>query len=303
MHLIKSYVYYKTLKTDRIDERFEAILNTFPNCSSVKKHTIKSGCDLAIIQGWSKNGSDTPHNNFREKIILNQYRKNRHVLTIDGDIFGYVRKNVYFRYSIDGIFANTGYYFDKNIDPKRWESIQQKLNIGLKPWRKSGEHILILLQKTSGWSMCGNDVFEECQRTINQIRKYSDRKIVIRIHPSDIKHTYDKLKTIESNTISISLNKHILEDLKNAWCSISYNSSPGVVSAIEGIPVFLTDPDWKRSHCAGIGNINIQNIEDPILKEREKWIQKISMSHFTMDDVKNGLLWDCVNNFLKDKIA
>lgn len=300
--MVKSCVYYKTLKSNRIDERFESILSTFPNCTSVNTNRIDSECDLAIIQGWAKKNFNSPHNVLREKVIANQYRKNKHTLTIDGDVFGYIKKNVYFRYSIDGIFANTGYYFDKKIDPNRWASIQQNIGVELKPWRKTGDHILILLQKHSGWSTCGKDVFEWCKETIHHIRKHSDRKIVIRMHPSDVKYLHPTIKTLEANNIKVSSSKHILDDLKNAWCSVSHNSSPGVVSAIEGIPVFLTDTDWKRSHCAGIGNINIENIEAPILKERDRWIQKIAMSHFTIDDIKGGLLWEYVNNFLEDKI-
>jgi hypothetical protein len=264
-------------------------------------NTAIPDCDIAIIQGWVKNNSKGSHNLYRKKIIDNQIANKKHILTVDGNIFNYLVKGVYFRYSIDGVFANTGYYFDNIIDPNRWDAIKNKINYDLKPWRKNGDHIVILMQKDSGWTIGENNNVEWCSSTIDEIRKYTDRKIVVRTHPSDV-NVKEKYKILSrSKKVTISNTKDIRDDLKDAWCSISYNSSPGAVSAIEGIPVFIMDKDYRKSHAHQVGNIDISKIETPLMPERREWIQRIAMSHFSIDDIKKGLLWNGVKEYFNEK--
>ena len=77
----------------------------------------------------------------------------------------------------------------------------------------------------------------------------------------------------------MSSNVSILDDFKNAWATITYNSSPGVASSIEGVPAFITDPDPRISQAYDVGNYDLSKIESPELKERQYWVEKLSM-HF-----------------------
>lgn len=296
--MITSAVFYRTLKTVRRDERFEAILRSFPGCQSVKENSWRK-CDLAIIQGWLKPGFETHHNLLRKNIIEKQKKNNSHVLTVDGNIFNYMSKNIYFRYSLDGIFANTGYYLDDTIDTSRWDRISKDTGCSLKPWRKTGDHVLILMQKNSGWTMAGKNNLSWCIETVDRLRQYTDRKIVVRLHPTDSHLMNEYVHKLERSGVTISKNKHILEDLRNAWCSITYNSSPGAVSAIEGVPVFIMDPDYKKSPAAAVGNVSIDKIEDPIMIDRTEWIQRIAMSHYSIQDINDGILWNEVSRYFK----
>ena len=45
---------YNTLKSNKVDIRFNAIANAFPNCNIVRGYEGVQDCDIAIIQGWSK---------------------------------------------------------------------------------------------------------------------------------------------------------------------------------------------------------------------------------------------------------
>lgn len=289
--MINTAIFYATLKRMRPDPRFEAIYSTFHNAAVVKKDILYP-CDLAVIQGWKKNtGGDSSHNVFRKKIIDHQFSQKKHVLTVDGNIFNYKSKNVFFRYSIDGIFANTGYYFDDKIDPNRWKHIREVTGCKLKPWRKNGDHVLILLQKDSGWTMENVPNVKLLKNLINTIRSHTDRKIIVRVHPTDLRQIDKYVSLCNEFNVEVSSNEHILQDLDKAWCSITFNSSPGAVSIIEGVPTFIMDPDWKKSPAADVGNINIKDIEDPLMPERQQWIERISMSHFSVRDIREGLLW------------
>jgi len=59
-----------------------------------------------------------------------------------------------------------------------------------------------------------------------------------------------------------------------------------VASLIEGVPVFVTDPDPSYSQVNGVCNTNLKRIEDPKMFERQHWVEKISMSHWNFDELR-----------------
>lgn len=296
--MISTRIYYKTLKGNRDDPRFMAIRQTFPN-SVASRESVYIPSDLAVIQGWKKNVNKEPHNSFRNQVITQQFSRGNHVLTVDGNIFTYVSKNVYFRYILDGIFHDTGYYFNLNVDPKRWENISKKIGISLKPWRKTGDYVLVLCQKSDGWTMHPRTTLEWCTDVIRNIQKHTDRPILIRPHPSDVHLKLGTFDKFSSDRVGISYSPNIIDDLKNAWCSVSYNSSPGAVSVIEGVPVFITDSIPSRSPAYPVCNTDLSMIESPSMPDREDWINSIAMSHFCIDDIYDGLLWNGVQEYLE----
>src|SRR6056300_1036067 len=90
--------------------------------------------DVALLQGFvHANSKQTPHLQLRQRVIDHQRLKNKRTLIVDSNLFLYVNKSNqphhYLRYSYDGVFRNTGFYFDKDIDPKRWQSIKNNLGI------------------------------------------------------------------------------------------------------------------------------------------------------------------------------
>ena len=256
--------------------------------------------DLAVMQGWvHANSGNSPHLMFRKRIISEQKRIGKHTLAIDSNLFLYKdpeNLNAYLRFSLDDVFPTTGNYFTDNVDPGRWQKIKKDLNIDLQPWRTNGKHILLCLQRNGGWSMGGYDVMDWCRKTIDTIKKYSDRPIVVRAHPGDKKAT--TYLRLNYPNVTISRNPSIAQDLENCWATIIYNSSPGVASAIEGVPVFVTDPVPQKSQAFDIANTDLTQIENPLMPERQQWIEKISMCHFNFNDLQNGIAWNIIKDYL-----
>lgn len=256
--------------------------------------------DLAVMQGWVHNNSDrTPHLMFRRKIIEEQRRIGRHTLAIDSNLFLYRDPNninQYLRFSLNDVFPTTGIYFTNNVDPSRWVQIKQDIGIELQPWRSKGIYVLLCLQRNGGWSMGNLDVMQWCNQTITEIKKYTDRPIVVRAHPGD-KRVKDYLKINHPN-VKISKNASILEDFSKAWATITYNSSPGVASAIEGVPVFVTDPNPRISQAFDVANTDLSQIENPQMPERQEWIEKISMCHFNFNDLRKGIAWNIIKDYI-----
>lgn len=262
-------------------------------------------CHVAVLQGFVHPQSDkVPHLIFRQQILDKQKKDGNHTLIADSNLFNYKvgtqHSANYHRYSFDGVFGNTGNYFGDNPDPLRWEKIAKELGIKLKKWRKGGNHILICCQRNGGWSMKGLPVPEWLVSTIHEIRKFSDRDIVIRPHPGD-KRAMSYIKPLKARIATkhkISNARSITEDLKDAWCTITYNSSPGVASAIEGVPVYVTDPKPDTSQAHEISNVNISSIEEPSMPDRIEWLQKIAMCHWSKDELRTGAAWQHFRKFI-----
>ena len=259
-------------------------------------------CDLAVLQGFvHQNSKQVPHLQLRRRVIDHQRMMKKRTLIVDSNLFLYLNKSNqphhYLRYSFDGVFRNTGFYFDKDIDPNRWQTIKTDLNIDVKDYRSNGKYILLCLQRNGGWSMQGMDVMQFCTNTIEQIKKHTDRPIVVRGHPGDGK-TNQYLK-LDIPGVSIShKDTPIQEDLKNAWATVLYNSSPGVASLIEGVPVFQIDPHKEHSMYNEVANTTLKRLEDPKLFERQEWLEKIAMCHWSFSQTASGEAWELMRQYV-----
>lgn len=262
--------------------------------------------DVAVIQGWVAPGqSITPHGDLRSRVINYQQSRSKFVVGIDSNLFLYTNTANplhYLRYSFNGIFPSNGSYCDNEIDPNRWTNLSKNLKITLKDYRSNGSHILICAQRNNGWSMNGIDVQSWIIKTIAEIKKYSNRPIVIRLHPGDketkriFKAGAPLCKVNLTYGITLSHNENLLDDLKNCWAAVNYNSSPVVGAAIEGIPIFAMDA--SNSQCKDIANTDLSRIENPLMPDRQQWVERLSMFHWNFDELKSGECWAHMRKFI-----
>jgi hypothetical protein len=257
--------------------------------------------DVAVLQGYVHEDSpNTPHLILRKQVLDEQAQRNRRTIIVDSNLFLYLDKQNtqrYLRYSMDGVFPTTGNYFWDDPDPKRWDKIKRNLNVNVKPWRENGKHILMCLQRNGGWSMKGMDNQDWARSMIERIRQYSDRPIIIRGHPGDRRagkylnpaERAFKLHGLDNVHVSDHRNRSLQMDLAGAWCTVVYNSSPAVASAIEGVPIFVDDP--VDCQAQDVANTEISNIEKPDLFDREYWLQKLSMCHWNFEELSSGEAW------------
>jgi len=257
-------------------------------------------CDVALIQGFVHNdGKQMPHLNLRKSAIDRQYKNGKRSLVVDSNLFLYINKtnpSHYLRYSFDGVFPTTGFYFDKDIDPLRWTKISRDLNLNLKSWRTSGNHILLCLQRNGGWSMGGFSSIDWMNLTIANIRKYSNRPIVVRAHPGDKK--IKSILKINHKNVFLSTKENLIDDLRGAWATVVYNSSPSVASVIEGVPAFLTDSVPQHSQSFDVANTDISNIENPVMPDRQAWVERLAMCHWNFDELKSGEAWQFFKKYI-----
>lgn len=255
--------------------------------------------DVNLIQGWVHAGSpNSPHLLVRRRAYEINRNKGKHTFIADSNLFNYsvgkMHKMQYLRYSMDGVFPTTGNYFSDTVNPKRWKQIQKHLGISLKDWRQRGVHVLICTQRNGGWSMGGVNVVDWLRKTIEEVRKHTDRPIVVRGHPGD----KNAPKYLKSKEWQVSTAPSIVDDLFNAHCSITYNSSPSVASAIEGIPTFITDPNPKISQAYDVANTDLSTIENPQMFDRQEWVEKLAMCHWNFDELSSGEAWQHMRDYV-----
>lgn len=247
--------------------------------------------DVAILQGWI-GMKQAPHLALRQRVIKNQRRLGKHVLVMDSNLYGFLQpsdKDRFLRYSLDGIFPTTGYYFTRDIDPARWEYIKQCYGFEERSWTRTGRNILLCLQRNGGWSMDGFTVLDWLAKTVPEIRQHTDRPLLIRAHPGNQQIIPEVRKRWPD--IEISSERDIRGDFDRTWATITYNSSPGVASLLWGIPSWITDPQAQRSQAWGFGATDLATIDDPFLPDRRDFYCRIAQCHFDWDEVRSGRAW------------
>lgn len=265
--------------------------------STTYSQTYES-CDVGAIIGNAFDSNPgkvgLPHYKVRKMVMDQQTQRNRYWLSIDSNVFIYrdrTNPHKYLRYSFNGVFPATGIYCNDTPGSENWDRMRQHYNMDLKPWRTSGSHILITMQRPLGWSMRGYNLMTWLEQTFAKIRQHSNRPIRIRWHPGDWKN-YPKYSAIlaKYNAVVSPQERHILEDLVDCWALVCHNSTPSAVASIEGVPAFITD-DPAYSQAGDVANTDFSRLENPVLADREHWIRKLAQCHWSFDDLKSGRCW------------
>jgi hypothetical protein len=182
--------------------------------------------------------------------------------------------------SVNGI--NGSAIFGPNgMDSKRREQI----GLTTKPWHQSNNIILCIQHALSQQWENMPSTTQWIENIITNLRNYTDRKIIIRSHPRWRYQSKQKFVNVEidhpaPNNESINFKN----SLNSAWAVISWNSNPGVVAALEGVPVFVGPDSLARP----IGNLNFQNIESPMMPDREQWANDLAYTEWTVDEISSG---------------
>jgi hypothetical protein len=248
--------------------------------------------DAGFVLGY------TLEENFRKKIINCLATQNTASIFVDSNILHYARReHEWHRYSLNSVYPDTGKYFFDNLDSAKWTTYSSWHNAELKPWRTSGDHILIFCQRPKGFNMF-IDQESWLDNTIANIRQHSDRPIMIRMHPGDgtREKQIHKIRKKHRKAVGISYHENIRDALANCWCTVGINSTPNVVSAIEGIPGYIEDP--QHSWAADVAFTDLSLLENPPMPDRAQWINKIANIHWSNNEVKSGQLWSAIKRYI-----
>jgi hypothetical protein len=218
--------YEGILKHEPVDILDDTTAGTFIDLNS-----YYTDCDLAIMMGsWKPRDRD--HHIVRNSIVENS----KCFVVIETPLLNrkVFHPSTQHRIGINGFLNNHGIFHHNKHDNKR----SQKLGISWDGWKnKSDGNILLMLQLPGDASLRGINMYDWATRTIEKIRKHSDRPIVIRSHPSHnpkdtdeyYKFGFNLLRNYKNIDFSIGRDKTIQEEFKDSYCSIAYTDRKSVV--------------------------------------------------------------------------
>jgi hypothetical protein len=248
--------------------------------------------DAGFVLGY------TLEDNFRKKIIDQLRLRKTPAVFVDSNILHYARsEHEWHRYSLDTVYPDSGTYFFQDLDRSKWQRFSDWHNAPLKPWRTTGNHVMILCQRPKGFNMfLDQDTWLE--KTVDKIRKHTQRPIMIRMHPGDGTRfkQIEKIQKRYGTTVAISEHANIRDALVNCWCTVGINSTPNVVAAIEGVPGYVEDT--RRSWAADVAFTDLAQIENPALPDRTEWAHKIANIHWSNQEVISGQLWSAIKQYI-----
>jgi len=103
------------------------------------------------------------------------------------------------------------------------------------------------------------------RQTKEKVRQWSDKEFIVRP------------KTVD---------RPLEEDLQNAYCVVTYQSTVGITAILKGVPVICD----KVSMCKPV-SIDYVDIEKEYVRDDDlvnKWIDSLLANQFTMQEISNG---------------
>ncbi len=216
-----------------------------------------------------------------QSIFNRAKQKNKPVIVLE---VGALNRGKTWKMAVNGI-TNDCFYGLSDIDNTR----RKKLSLQEKPWKKQDGAILLTGQhrQSQQWDTPQHMDFW-LKDTVTKIRQNTDRKIILRPHPRcpismdnfrHIKHiSYQR-----PNRLSNTYDDYDL-DFKDVSCLVNYSSNPGIISAIAGIPIFVSN----KSLAWPVSNTEYNTIENPIMPDRTDWLNKISYTEWTLEEISTG---------------
>jgi hypothetical protein len=249
----------------------------------------------ALLQGFRLHGVQTDLESYNSDMVLlwsqlwagrmksnqeiyQEYTaKQRPVIVVD---VGAIKRNFTWRISVNGTARLAGLGHDC--------SRRKKLGIELKPWRHHGQDVIIAMQRPDSHQWRGMpDPEKWLTDTVKTIRDHSARIIRVRAHPRfpinwqcpgvqielpvKIPNTYDDYDFDQS--------------ILGAWAVINWNSTPGIISALHGLPVFV----GNSSLAAPVANLDFNMIETPHMPDREQWANDLAWTEWTLEEIRQGI--------------
>ena len=256
----------------------------------VERDYVYTPSRLAVMLGWATTNTGGRNIALRKQIIAEQQRRGFKTMCIDASCFKYLdQSGTYLRYSLGGPFYDRAEYANRNSDPTKWQEIQHNLNIKIKPAQSRDGYILVGMQRDGGFSMKALNPLNWLENKIREIRKYTNREIVVRPHPGkfDMKE-FVPFQHKQNVRVIDPTKSTLLENLQGTHSSVFFNSSASVAAVLEGVPVFVDDASavtWSVAHHT------VSQIESSQAFEREQWLWDLASAHWSDEDAQTGHIW------------
>jgi hypothetical protein len=233
------------------------------------------------------------------KQVMDHYLEKR--VIIETPLIDRKEINTEFRVGINGSLRQNAIWAWHKVDEDRVKKFYAKRNFGphIELKKQRGDKILLALQNYHDLATQGVDLYDWAKMTIDQIRMYTDRQIIVRSNPHHSKQETESLYTFKNkiDTLenvefqysgrgkdSISFDQIFDE----AWCVVCHSSGIAVDAVIRGLPVFSLS---QQSMAWEVSNHDLSMIENPKSQDTSDWLKKMAMVQYSVDELASGECW------------
>jgi len=235
-------------------------------------------CDVDVIWSVLWNGRMAPNKTIWERAKSEK----RPIIVLE---VGGIKRGTTWKVGINGINR------EANFGPKgNDDSRVKKLGLKLQPWQKNPEGSIIIAGQHQYSNQWRNQSLPTVwvAETIEQIRKYTGRRIVIRPHPRSpmpgLQYEFENV-VLQTPTQVPNTYDDFDFDTSNAYAVVNWSSNPASQAVINGIPVFV-GPD---SLAWDVGNPTLNLINNPMMPDRTQWLNDLAYTEWTLEEIEQGL--------------
>ncbi len=199
---------------------------------------------------------------------------------------GGIRRGTTWKVGLNGINRDA-YFSDSGNNGER----AQTLSLTLKPWRTTGEYILIAGQHDKSLQWQDQPAMSRWFFNVyDNIRKYTDRPIIFRPHPRcrlpEIEHGLKYVYRQEPQHIGGTYDDFDMA-FDNIFATVNWSSNPGVHSVINGVPSFVSHHSLAYDVANDIDFLH--DIETPCMPDRTQWLNDYAHTEWTVEEIAQGL--------------
>jgi len=192
-----------------------------------------------------------------------------------------IKKSKEFWYIDHGYFGKGNYRITRNALLHNGEGNHDwnrfnKFNNKFSNWKRNGKCVVICAPSTPMSKFL--NIENWLSNTIEKVKKYTDREIIISQKINSPKGYYPDIK----NDIP---NLPIDEALDKAWVLITDHSNTMVTSLIKGVPIICTNTNRK------IGALD--RVEKPIYNR--EWLKNLAYNQWSLEEIEKGKAWKELN--------
>lgn len=250
----------------------------------VSEHNLNA--DVAVI--WSVLWNGRMKENQK---VWNYFKtKNKPIIVLE---IGALNRGFLWKIGINGI-NGSAYFGPANNDDKR----RKQLGIQLKPWNQ-GRDIIICCQHTMSQQWENMPPIDQwLDQVISDIRKRSNRRIIVRSHPRLGNSLTENHRNVIAQVPQKILGTYDSYDFENAlqsaWAIVNWNSNPASQAILNGVPAFV----GPTSLAAPVGNLNLADIEQPHMPDREQWANDLAYTEWNLEEISQGIPLDRLSQAL-----
>lgn len=231
--------------------------------------------DAAVIWSVTWSGRMTANQH-----IYQHYRQHgRPVIVVE---VGALHRGRTWKIAVNNITADGYYGHQENLD---WDR-PKKLNIPAPQKFTPKNTVLIVVQNSQSLQTQQLSSMEQwITDTVQNINTYTNRPIVIRPHPRSRVALASLAANVHIQTPKKLMNTYDSFDIDyQHHAVINYNSGAGVQAALMGATVIVD----SSSLAAPVG-IDMLNIEQPVLTDRDQWRVQIAHTEYLVEEIERGV--------------